>query len=324
MTLRSEAEIEALVAVPTPPPPTPVDARPCAVCGIAVGAGEHSGPVEYRDTTRYTASGNVVGGVQTWVEMTLCPRCWAAEARAAALVDSHPGLPRALGPAGATRVTSSVVMALDYLAVTAPRPDVDDEELGALVRHLGTVGELLAYRRVATDVGASYRWAHVPLAAREQVRTAYAGVLAERVAATRPPVAIGPPTGGDGCLLCGVGAVLVPARDVVRFGGPESAAGSVWRSVSTTPSALGGSGSDRVAGHVCPVCAKAIEDQSSVGPTSLAAALVAYLRVSGAEQVARAVAQADVDGGVRGLVGWGATRLPPNERPWGHLELPEN
>ena len=152
MTARTTEEIEALL---TAAPSEGEDRLPCAVCGISTPAEE--GPIEYRDTTRYSPAGNVVGG-QTWVEMTLCSACQQGAERAAGLVHGHQGLVRALGPGGAERASGAVVAALDLLGMDPPPLSITDKDLGVLVRRFGHVGALLAYRRVATAwvLGAVY------------------------------------------------------------------------------------------------------------------------------------------------------------------------
>lgn len=143
---------------------------------------------------------------------------------------------------------------------------------------------------------------------RGDLRSGYAALLKERVAASASSVCLAPPRpepqGQDiaapgGCLFCGVAAVEVPAVQVARSGGREQAARGVWTSRRVSISSLGRWGPEYVVGFTCPACSAAIETVGSVGPTSLERALMTYAdpasggRVPNGDQLA-------------GLVGWGA------------------
>lgn len=192
-----------------------------------------------------------------------------------------------------------------------------------MLRLTGTGGLALAWRTHAPATAgevAPYRFAYLPESRMAAVRSAYGGYLHERAMRSAPDVKLAPPA-GRGCLLCGVGTVAVPAASVARMGRVAMLA-ATWRSLSTTVTELGRTSPDRANGHLCPMCAEAFESVGAVGPGLLARALVAHLRSTGAEQVAKAVEYADTDDRIR-LVGWGALigDPPPNERPWEHLDL---
>ena len=156
---------------------------------------------------------------------------------------------------------------------------------------------------------------------------------------TAPPVRLPPPdplphrstvpTPG-GCLLCGVGAVTIPAVQVRRHGGRAQAQRDLWRSITPPPLSLGGRGSpEALNGYACPACAEAISSAGSVGATAMERALLAHLGKSADPD------QRDVAERLRGqdlrLIGWGALahsairrgEEPPsaNEQPWGHLDI---
>ena len=189
---------------------------------------------------------------------------------------------------------------------------VSDADLGLLVRHLRVSGAGLAWRdsdRSLTGRANRVRFSHVTVERSAAVRAAYAAVLRERVRRDAPPVLVSPPAGGPrACLLCGQGAVQVPA---------VAADVPVWFRRALTPSSLGGRGPAAIEGWVCPSCDAAIEAEGAVGPTALVNALTRSLDPA----LAQRVRQADAEGALRGLVGWAVTGQPPNERPWQHADL---
>ena len=104
---------------------------------------------------------------------------------------------------------------------------------------------------------------------RAALRTGYAALLRERVARNAPPVRISPPPitvtrvgtvrAESGCLLCGVGSVLVDAAEVARAGGRLPAARLLWTARRTSVTSLGTQGAEMVSGHLCPTCDESVE-----------------------------------------------------------------
>ena len=100
-------------------------------------------------------------------------------------------------------------------------------------------GPRLADQRLE-GIAAVAAWAHLPEDRWVRLRAAYGGLLAERRALHAPPVSLPVPTlpedeGRDalrmesGCLMYGVGYLVMPADKVARLGGPEPAPRDVWR-----------------------------------------------------------------------------------------------
>lgn len=311
----------------------------CAVCGVAVPRAAPGSEQEqeqarvYREIVTTSPAGQVLRTER--VAMTRCADCAERLDTARALVATHPAMAARLGPDRAVEVAEGVLSALALLGVHALPITVSDAALGLHVRHLGRLGTLLGWRTVASTGWADpYPFAHVGMVDRQRLRSAYAGLLAERVASHAPPVRLTPPALGPvevavvvvtgGCLVCGVDAVTLPATEVSRAGGPRLAARDVWRDLTVAPDALGGLPSpDRLAGHVCPACADALDAVGAVGPTAMERALLGYLDTAGRTDDARRLREALAGGTVTGLVGWGALPSPrvPSGEPWGHVRL---
>ncbi len=256
------------------------------------------------------------------VDMTRCPACADRRTLAEALVLTHPALSGRLGPERAVQVADGVLAGLALLGRPALLPSVSDIDLGLHVRHLSRVGSGLAWRVLATARHANpYPFAHVSLVDRGRLRSAYAGMLAEKIATSAPDVRLPPPT-GEACLLCGVGGVVMPAGQVARLGGRGRAQREVWRELTAPSDALGGRPSpDPIVGQACPPCYDALDSVGSVGPSALERALVEHLRASGRTNEAVKVEAAISGGGLVGLVGWAVTEWEPNGEPWGHLRF---
>jgi hypothetical protein len=160
----------------------------------------------------------------------------------------------------------------------------------------------------------------------------YAAVLRERVAASAPPVRLGPPASDaapgairveGGCLVCGVAAVEVPAAQVARWGGRDAAAREVWRPVTLTHRA------DRISGHVYPPCASGREGGRLVGAGRGGAGLhqasgrhrpdPAGSQAAGPDHRRQPAAAAPYGVAVAAAVTSGLAVPAPSEQPWGHL-----
>ena len=199
--------------------------------------------------------------------------------------------------------------------------------LSVLVGRLAVPGRLARWMQQARPGLCSPEpWAHVTAGDRAELIRAYAGMLAERMAAKSPPLRIAPPEvegGLRGCLMCGVSHVELPAVKAVRMGGEKSAAWELWHRYSmSVPSPKG---AQRREGHVCPACKAAIDRTGSYGPTARGRALLDYLTAAGRLDEAREL---------RGLLtlddtvmnqfpAWCARWFVPSLRPWDHLAVPE-
>ena len=316
---------------------------PCAVCGVAV-AEEAGGPVILAEPVEREGDPRPVKppgppvGLPPAVRMTLCAVCADRRETAARVAACHPGL-----------AVEQVEGALDALAVLRQPVDlttVPTSVLVGLVRHLSVRGSALGWARRFAPVwhtGARdgtcspYGFAHVRASAREDLRRAYAAALRERIALGAPPVPLTPPRWKtpppsgtvriDGCLLCGVRFVPMPAVRVVTEGGREKAARTVWTPKVTSPAALGVRvGPDQIEGYLCRECNAAVESAGSLGATAMEKAIGKHLDGDAAERWRAGTAQ-----GLLGLVGWGGVAYagfrrgepPPaaNDTPWQHLDL---
>jgi hypothetical protein len=169
---------------------------------------------------------------------------------------------------------------------------------------------------------------------RVELRQAYASLLRERVARNAPAVPIPPPRVAyltfeipieRGCLFCGVSHKMVPAVVVAREG-LQSVARDLWTPKRTGTQRLGGQPSpQQLSGHLCRVCADAVEHVHSVGPSALERALVVALVPEKLGRLSWGNLRVD------GLIGWAVlvTRArqqnppapdpAPNSRSWEHL-----
>jgi hypothetical protein len=164
-------------------------------------------------------------------------------------------------------------------------------------------------------------WAHVGLGARQELRAAFAAGLRDLVARHQPPVSVACPQDG-GCLYCGRGSVSISAEQLSRLGGAQAATRAAWRPTTTTVTALGGTGPDRLTGHLCATCAGALEQVGgAVGLTSRAQAVVDHLVAHGEPQRARRLSDwlVEHEGANRVVPAWAVTGREPSGEPWEHL-----
>lgn len=315
---------------------------PCAVCGQAAPK-----PNETNGRVRIDCWAQAPGGLMAKAVsvvpsfmLTRCDDCQALHHRAQAVVDAHPGLSAQVGPELAVERVESVLVALGLLGQALPGADVADRDLGLHLRHLDLAGSSMAWQgRAVAERCNPYPFAHVRMSERRRLRAAYAGLLRERVALTAPPVKVPPPplegpgtatvpAEARGCLFCGLGHLVLPAAQVQRLGGRAVVSRSMWTLVVTQTDALGGRPSPaRIEGYLCPRCNDAVEEEGSVGPSSLSRALLDALaaddRPAIREKGERLRQEIDLD--VR-PVGWGALAMceetvQPNNRPWSHIDL---
>jgi hypothetical protein len=318
----------------------------CPGCGVGTPAPRDAAEVV---TVRRAADTPAQRRDGAPVRLARCTDCLTLRDRAAALLDAHPRILARLGSVAAEHAEAAL-SALVVLALPLPDPATTTQaEVWVLLDRLAVPGSAVGWqsRRPAQGRFQPVAWAHVTEDDRATVRAAYAGVLRDRLARNAPPEGITPPPLDPfdrgtalalttACLLCGVGAVTVPAAWLTRTGGRKAVALDVWRLMTTSPRSLGGrSGPEGVTGYTCPSCSAAVASVGAVGPTALERALVEHLSATGREAAAQRLRDALGDPGtygtVPGLLGWGAlaysahrAKRPatePNSRPWAHLNL---
>lgn len=311
---------------------------PCAVCGQAAPKpNESNGRVRIDRTTNASPAASDLR-LTTFV-LTRCDDCQAVHRRAQAIVKAHPGLAGQRGPDLAVEGVESVLVALGLLGQTLPGHEVADRDLGLHLRHLDQAGSSVTWQgRAVAERCNPYPFAHVRLSERRRLRAAYAGLLRERVALTAPPVKVPPPPLGGpatptaearGCLFCGLGHLVLPAAQVQHLGGRAAVSRSLWTLVLTHTDALGGQLSpSRIEGYLCPRCNDAVQEEQSVGPTSLTRALLDALTISDDLHTRETAEKLRTEGADVRPVGWGALAARdsgrvPNIEPWEHMRWTE-
>lgn len=247
------------------------------------------------------------------VNVTRCEDCVARMIRARALVTalslgSIPGT----GEIEAERLDAALA-ALDLLGIRGDRANsltrnVEDvrELIGALAS-LGGEASWSAHvqqRRVNSGSSATRRWSHVDPELVDSTWQSYGGLLRRSV---ESPTACPPPDRDGalrGCLLCGVGTLIVKPSDA------ELAWGDLRR---VQPGELGGeSRPSLVAGYICPVCRVDVQRAGAPGLPAIDAALLRVLgySLSSSGRFTRSLGRA-----------WAALPpgTPPNAQPWGHV-----
>jgi hypothetical protein len=171
---------------------------------------------------------------RTPLSFALCPTCRCA----AELAEQLSGDPATRSP-GALQLLNCAFDALGFVAPklieTGEVATFDQLSLRALVRHLGQLGATARWvNRFVPSIQAEaapgtctrYRFAHLKIGQRHELRAAYAARLKERVARNAPRVKIPPPpvtdsrSGSarlvlisDGCLVCGIGTQSMSASE---------------------------------------------------------------------------------------------------------------
>jgi hypothetical protein len=129
-----------------------------------------------------------------------------------------------------------------------------------------------------------------------------------------------------GCLLCGVGYQVLPAKMVEQLGGHSAASREIWTMWKITLEQMGGRSSPvTLVGHLCRICDAAVSHVGAMGPTALERALVAHIASDQLGMLGYESAR------IQGLVGWGVAAYGdsstlPAEKAFAHLpdlgELP--
>lgn len=287
----------------------------CQWCGICVAPADHGRARVVKASRRE----NGVPIPSLVFHFSTCPACEEICQRAEDLVREHP---RPAARIGSQRIAdyrvTAALMALDAASLVAPivRTDADLEDLliltpsGASALWSRPFGPIVM-SDARPNVGWAQRWGHLECdheAWLAQVQEGFATVLRARMDRASGPVEVGEPR-GKGCLFCGVGSVRVSGT---------SAREGVWTLHTMSESALGGKGSGRVSGAICPACEDSIEWMEVAGPSAMERAF----------RIVRGLPAMSVDDEptLVGLVGWGALagQVRPNQEPWGHLGIPED
>lgn len=219
--------------------------RSCAVCGVAVAGGPPTATL-----SRPVMMGGRPHPSETMeAEFTTCPTCQTRQNAAESRARSSRALVHTRGPHGARSALSAAYDVLAAIGAPTPGSDgqnqPDDAEVEAMVRVLAPYAASVrwsaawAVGQVATGTAAPSPFAGVDANDLANVRRARARVLAARVARTQPDARIGPPD-GDGCLMCGVDAVVVSASRVAQEGSEFAVRIQVWSWLKAAPSILGG------------------------------------------------------------------------------------
>lgn len=313
----------------------PNTAGPCADCGVATTVALRWVEATIPPITRHAPS------LGTYTVATACAECAPRHRLADAIVDKFPSLQGKYGTIAGAKLAAALLVLQDR---GKPLPDLDHLELAAvvhLVERLALAGSGL---RFVTSEGrpgraARYPWAHLDATpdARSAALEAWLHHWADLQATARPDIALSPPERpepskslaiADACLLCGVGAVLLPAAEVSRRGGAASAALDVWpRTLSVTSHGLGGPRLGQpVHGPLCRDCCAAADQLGHVGPELRARLSAARLTELGRPEDAELVRLGDAvpAPAYGGLVArahrQGSPRPAPNPptAPWGH------
>lgn len=336
------------------PVPLPEGAVACGCCGCAVPAGQggdtymmHAGVLG----RSYILPG--LGGQGSHAQIVSgarvrLGRCGSCAETAQAMVETaraHPGVDRG------RLVDASWALASTGVRLPAPGA-IGTDDLAMLAESLSVLGSSVRWDAsfCVSEVGAANvaaeladgcapsPWACVPVRTRAEIAARWGLILSWRVGRGRGPVGVAPPEGrgtgrsgsrawvGGGCLLCGVAEVVVDGAEVVRAGGVDRAAGRVWSSVSWCPSVLGVGYGTRgvsvVAGHLCPVCARAVEAEGYGWHDQVfwVRVLLRYLGL-GRDEMGDTTFTGLPWGGLvfDRVIYYGREAPAPNRAPWGHL-----
>lgn len=358
-SLEARGSASASAEARSAPSPAPIrkmtteGALPCGYCGTEVLEPSESGVFQVtplaRVTYRSDGSEKILpfgyaspvmreGQPLVTVEMGTCPACAERHEQARKIVEKHPSIAARLGPDSAVHQVSA---ALDGLAAIGQTPSAgllaDLEEDASMTWHmLSTLRDAgvgarwlsrfapYADQDAATGRCAVSPWAHVGSEVRSSLRDGYGQMLAYRLARDEQDQCVTPPGRSAACLMCGIGAVSIPATRVVALGGLREARERLWSERTVTTHTLGGpSGGSRrsVAGHLCHECETAVEYVGSIGQAAMSRSYAQHLRAAGRTLEAQLLSVADDLGRIPGLIGHGVRGGKPNAERWSHLRL---
>ncbi|MFE5775124.1 hypothetical protein [Brachybacterium sp. NPDC056505] len=307
------------------------DALACGFCGAAVHNPSQQGT--FTLTPMAALRGNAITPYRgPEIAFATCRGCAARHAEAQRILAAHPGIRRRFGADNAQHRLSGALDGCAALGVKPPKNLIGNRDLvlhlmavmvvpGVNVRWLRLFGPVIG--TVSPSRSAGVAWSQMPPELREELRKAYASVLAYRVAQDGPDQQI-PCPDGSGCLLCGVAALAMRATRVVALGGATGAVAAAWSPRTVPLASIGGkSGRTQVEGHLCPVCDEAVAYVGSIGPSAMARALSKHLRAVGDQQTASQLDAAAREDAVEGIVGHAVLGGPGATEPWAHLQLGE-
>jgi hypothetical protein len=276
----------------------------CGWCGVPLPEGAPE-----TDSVSFAVSNNP--NVGAWREpFGISATCssWRTYARALA---GRIELQR-LGPVQCETIANRIARLACILDVDPPNVSCPTGELTAWINALRStsIPSWSSYVSAGRLRGAGCRvpWGFLTREDRVHLRSVLAKVLAEKVAATAPPIQIAPPDGGC-CAWSGVTSVPVSAVGVLHLGGYEVAAREVWR-----PFSYEADHGERRTGWLSPQCAEALALVGAVGPTALDTAVVMHLGLDPAPVVSE---RERLDG----VIPWWRSGLPPSPVAWAHLDL---
>lgn len=333
MTTERETERRKLEPDSKPIITLPPDHLACIDCGLAVPLSQGAKPILVSTTTPTPHR-------PAEVRFLRCRECQDLTDMAAEAIAQLPSLSARLGEHSAIHQLASSLLALTVLGQELPTREqlADRATVRALIHHLNIgaaarwVGQYAPVLTRSTKACTEERWEYLEDDLLANLRTAYAGLLAERVARVAPPLKLAPPAAPDadlarGCLYCGVALLAVDGTEVVRVGGQETARTMAWRPISVaTPSCIGAPISpEPVKGWLCPRCALAIDEAGVVGQSSMEKALRQHLKDAKRSGDLASIAGSELDV----ITSWAGLVLrqrrrnrptpPANAQPWGHL-----
>jgi hypothetical protein len=122
-----------------------------------------------------------------------------------------------------------------------------------------------------------------------------------------------------GCLFCGIGHQVLPAKAVEQLGRRSSPARQIWTMWKITPEQMGGPSSPTtLAGRLCRPCSAAVTQTGAVGATAMERALTTAI----CPDLVGKLPCGSV--ALPGLKSWAVIRFqnsdtPPSEKPFAHL-----
>lgn len=310
--------------------PLPDGAMPCGFCGVAVpspgredtfqvtpiGAERHSRVLPYQGDA---------------LDFAACLACVDRHIEAARVLAAHRSIRARFGTDNAQHRLSAAFDVCAVLGVRVPARLAENRDLTVnMIMMLTEAGVGARWTSmfvpiVTGEAGTSQcapePWAHVSAEWRRELRAAFARVLAFRFAQSQPDQAVPCPDPG-GCMLCGVGAVEMPATRVAVLGGVEGAATFAWTARSVVPSSIGGKAlRGRVDGYTCPTCERAVTEAGSFGIAAMGKSLAEHLDQAGKPEQAKRVRSAVRLDELSGLVAHGVGGGRSSREPWEHVRL---
>ena len=317
----------------------PEGTRACATCGAAVALADDRGPVTAepgRRGMRIAADGAhyPTGNDTPPALLARCADCAERITQAGRIIVQHPAVGARYGHEIAAERLAGVLDAVAATGARFPHHLGDDPRIvRLLLDRMSTIGAAASWldaycaREVTAEQAARAPFSAVPEDVRAEARRHFAVALRYSVARGLPEVSLRAP-GRRGCLLCGVGAVAVPATHVVVAGGESAAREAAWTPHTVALHSIGGRpGRARSEGHLCPTCESAAESVGSLGTAAMGRSLAAHLRATGRPDAARDLKRWAREGELAGLLAWAVAgqgaRVPASRGPWEHVDLSE-